>query len=53
LPLEAFWTALILLDAGVVALLLAGWRRSGLLAALIIMTCCPPSGPLRQIWHLE
>jgi hypothetical protein len=39
LPLEAFWTALILLDAGDVALLLAGWRRSGLLAALIIMTC--------------
>lgn len=37
-PLEAFWTSLILLDAGVVVLLIAGWRRSGLLAGLAIMT---------------
>ena len=38
IPLEVFWTSLILLDVLVVALLLAGYRRSGLLAALIIMT---------------
>lgn len=36
--LEVFWTSLILLDVSVVALLLIGWRRSGLLAALTIMT---------------
>ena len=36
--LEAFWTPLILLDAWVVVLLIAGWRRSGLLAGLTIMT---------------
>ncbi len=37
LLLDAFWTALILLDALVVGFLLIGWRRSGLLAALAIM----------------
>lgn len=37
--MEAFWTSLILLDAVVVTLLLAGWRRSGLLAALVVMAC--------------
>lgn len=36
-PLAAFWTALILLDASVVGLLLTGRRRSGLLAAVTIM----------------
>ena len=38
IPLEMFWTSLILLDVSVVALLLVGWRRSGLLAAFAIMT---------------
>jgi hypothetical protein len=37
--LDAFWTSLILLDLAVVALLLAGYRRIGLLAALTVMTC--------------
>lgn len=37
LPLEIFWTVLIFLDAMVVGLLLFGWRRSALLAALPIM----------------
>ncbi len=38
IPLEVFWTSLVLLDASVVALLLTGWRRSGLLAAFTITT---------------
>ncbi len=38
MPLDAFWTALIVLDALVVGLLLLGWRRLGLFAALTIMT---------------
>lgn len=37
MPLEVFWTSLILLDVSVIALLLIGWRRSGLLAAFTIM----------------
>ncbi len=37
MPLDAFWTALIVLDALVVGLLLTGRRRSGLLLALTIM----------------
>jgi len=37
--LDAFWTSLILLDLAVVALLLAGYRRTGLIAALTVMTC--------------
>jgi len=37
-PLDAFWTALVVLDALVIGLLLTGRRRSGLLAALTIMT---------------
>lgn len=37
IPLEMFWTSLILLDVSVVALLLIGRRRSGLLAAFTIM----------------
>jgi len=36
--LDAFWTALVVLDALVVGFLLTGWRRSGLLMALVIMT---------------
>jgi hypothetical protein len=37
-PIEAFWTALIGLDAAAVALLLLGRRRAGLLLAVGIMT---------------
>lgn len=37
MPLNLFWTALILLDAAVVILLLLGHRRSGLVLALAIM----------------
>ena len=36
--LEAFWTALMFLDAAVVFLLIFGKRRLGLLLALVIMT---------------
>lgn len=36
-PLRAFWTALAILDPTVIALLLLGWRRTGLLLALGIM----------------
>jgi hypothetical protein len=32
-----FWNMLLFLDAGVVALLLAGWRRAGLILALLVM----------------
>ena len=32
-----FWNSLVLLDAAVVALLLAGWRRCGLLLGLAVM----------------
>jgi len=38
MPLDAFWTALIVLDALVVGLLLTGRRRAGLLMALVVMT---------------
>ena len=37
LPLDAFWTSLVGLDAAVVGQLLAGFRRAGLLAALAVM----------------
>lgn len=37
LPLNMFWTSLTLLDPAVVVALLAGWRRSGLTLALLIM----------------
>jgi hypothetical protein len=37
--LDGFWTSLIVLDAAVVALLWAGYRRAGLCGALAIMTC--------------
>ena len=35
--LRVFWTALVVLDPAVIALLLLGWRRTGLLLALSIM----------------
>lgn len=35
--LNAFWNALVLLDAGVIGLLALGWRRAGLLLALAVM----------------
>lgn len=37
LPLEAFWSALLLLDLAVIALLLAGRRRAGLGLAAAVM----------------
>ena len=37
LPLDAFWTSLVGLDAAVVGLLLTGRSRAGLLAALVVM----------------
>jgi hypothetical protein len=35
--LEAFWTSLVVLDALVIALLIANWRRCGLLLAAVVM----------------
>lgn len=35
--LEAFWTSLVLLDALVISLIIAGWRRCGLVLAAAIM----------------
>ncbi len=32
-----FWNLLLFLDAGVVALLVVGWRRAGLILALLVM----------------
>ena len=37
LALEAFWSALLLLDASTVILLLIGRRKAGLILALVIM----------------
>ena len=37
LAFHVFWTLLIVLDPAVIGLLLLGWRRSGLVAALAIM----------------
>lgn len=35
--IATFWNLLVFLDAAVVVLLLAGWRRAGLVLALLIM----------------
>jgi hypothetical protein len=35
--LEAFWTSLIVLDALVIVLIIAGWRRCALLLAAVVM----------------
>jgi hypothetical protein len=35
--LEAFWTSLVVLDALVIALIIAGWRRCALLLAAVVM----------------
>jgi len=35
--MNLFWNLLVVLDAAVVALLLAGWRRAGLILAALVM----------------
>jgi hypothetical protein len=35
--LEAFWTSLVVLDALVIVLIIAGWRRCALLLAAVVM----------------